>query len=115
MKKSDKKLDNQIRQTLTELCESRLEQIEGFEWLTHVVNFNRFPESLRVVCVFCDDESLTKAKQSGTTDKIQTQITQTLAKLKITFNKPAKQIIFDTETRCQAQHGGNWAKRLQSL
>lgn len=115
MKKSDKKLDNQIRQSLTELCESQLEQIEGFEWLTHVVNFNRFPESLRVVCVFYDNESLTKAKQDGTTDKVQNQITQTLAKLKITLNKPAKQIIFDTETRCQAQHGGNWAKRLKSL
>lgn len=115
MKKSDKKLDNQIRQSLTELCETKLEHIEGFEWVTHAVNFNRFPESLRIVCVFCDDESLTKAKRARTTDKIQTQITQTLAKLKIPLSKPAKKIIFDTETRCQAQHGGNWAKRLQSL
>ena len=51
MRKTDKKMDNQLRHVLTEVCEVALKDINGFQWLTHVVNYSNFPKSLQVVCV----------------------------------------------------------------
>lgn len=115
MKKSDKKLDNQIRLALNELCESHLKSVNGFEWLTHQANFARFPESLMVVCVFNDNESLAAAKQSGELTAIESRLISILNNLNIKLNKPTKHFHFDTEQNCTETHAGNWAKRLQSL
>ena len=52
MRKSDKKIDNQIIKVLTDVCQSALEDIDGFVWLTHSVNFDKFPQSLKITCVF---------------------------------------------------------------
>ena len=58
MRKTDKKMDNQLRHVLTEVCEVALKDINGFQWLTHVVNYSNFPKSLQVVCVFDTNENL---------------------------------------------------------
>lgn len=62
MRKSDKKIDNNIRKTLTNVCEIALEQVDGFKWLTHFVNYDNFPESLAIVCVFDTKSDLAKAR-----------------------------------------------------
>ena len=40
MKKTDKKVDKQLRQCLTNVCEDHFESINGFVWLSHEVNFS---------------------------------------------------------------------------
>jgi hypothetical protein len=62
MRKTDKKLDNTIRAELTEICEYALSHTQGFLWLTHTVDYQRFPSSLEVRCVFTP-ESLQAAIQ----------------------------------------------------
>ncbi|WP_113907606.1 hypothetical protein [Aliidiomarina celeris] len=57
MRKSDKKLENEIIRRLTEVCEAMKPQLEGFVWLTHEVNYQRFPQSLLVTLVFNDEIS----------------------------------------------------------
>ncbi|MEZ8100511.1 Fis family transcriptional regulator [Vibrio bivalvicida] len=52
MRKSDKKIENQIRDVLTEVCEDTLKGYDGFLWVTHTVKFSSFPQSLKIVCVF---------------------------------------------------------------
>ena len=52
MRKSDKKIENQIREVLTEVCEDTLKGYDGFLWVTHKVKFSSFPQSLNIVCVF---------------------------------------------------------------
>jgi len=54
MTKSDKKLEKLLVNSLTDVCENTMKTIHGFEWLTHHVNYNKFPESLMVLCVFSD-------------------------------------------------------------
>ncbi|MBY6064518.1 hypothetical protein [Pseudidiomarina sediminum] len=54
MRKSDKKIDNEIIKRLTEVCETMKAHLSGFVWLTHEVNYQRFPESLLVTLVFDD-------------------------------------------------------------
>jgi len=49
MRKTDKKLDNQLIKLLTEVCETALEDFSGFQWLTHIVDYSNFPKSLKVI------------------------------------------------------------------
>ncbi|RUO20128.1 hypothetical protein [Aliidiomarina haloalkalitolerans] len=55
MRKSDKKLENEIIRRLTDVCETMKPQLTGFVWLTHEVNYQRFPASLVVTLVFNDE------------------------------------------------------------
>ena len=112
MRKSDKKLDNQIRSGLTDVCEAALKDLEGFQWLTHLVNFNNFPQSLKVICVFDTNDSLDNYLLSGKNDYIQSLIVSELQKLDISLKSVRNQILFDTEENCKSQHNGNWSKRL---
>lgn len=53
MRKKDKKIDNELRLVLIDACEQALKDITGFQWLTHfLVNYDDFPNSLMVACVF---------------------------------------------------------------
>lgn len=56
MRKSDKKIENQIRDVLTEVCEDTLKGYEGFLWVTHTVKYSSFPQSLKIICVFETDQ-----------------------------------------------------------
>ncbi|WP_285162703.1 Fis family transcriptional regulator [Shewanella goraebulensis] len=111
MKKTDKKLDRQITETLTEVCDMLLDQYQGFEWLTHTVKFSAFPTSLKVVCIFENDAQLTGLVLHKEDVYIQNLIIHKLQQQGIKLQ--TKQVVFDSETRCEAQHNGNWAKRLK--
>ena len=113
MRKSDKKLDNQLRMVLTQVCENALEEIEGFQWLTHMVNYSNFPKSLKVVCVFDTNESLDRYLLSETNNQLQSLIKRELSKLNIQFKNIVNNVLFDTEENCEKQHNGNWAQRLR--
>ena len=52
MKKSHKNIDNILRARLTELCDKALGTVEGFLWLTHVVDLDRIEKTFKVTCVF---------------------------------------------------------------
>ncbi|HCC80946.1 MAG TPA: Fis family transcriptional regulator, partial [Methylophaga sp.] len=43
MRKTDKKIDNELRLKLTDVCEQGLKNIAGFQWLTHLVNYDDYP------------------------------------------------------------------------
>ncbi|MCL1066931.1 Fis family transcriptional regulator [Shewanella olleyana] len=111
MKKSDKKIDNQIRESLTDVCDVLIEQISGFQWLTHIVNFNAFPQSLKVVCVFDNEAQLTQLRLNKEDMFISQMIVHKLSLQGISIS--SKQVLFDSEAKCEAQHNGNWALRLK--
>jgi len=112
MRKSDTKLDNQLRLTLTNVCETALKNINGFQWLTHVVNFSDFPTSLKVTCVFDTNENLDSYIQSASNHYLQSLVKSEFNNIGIKFKNIANHVSFDTEENCDKQHNGNWAKRL---
>ena len=112
MRKSDKKLDNQLRSVLTDVCESALKDIAGFQWLTHMVNYTNFPNSLKIVCVFDSNASLDSYLLSGDSNYLQSLILDALQRLNIKLKSSTDQVLFDTEENCAEQHNGNWARRL---
>lgn len=110
MRKSDKKLDNAIRDALTKACDQALERSDGFQWLTHQVNYNAFPTSLHIVCVYDSDERLGRANIEWLRQVIDAQ----LQAIDIRLKDASKQISFDTEQACAREHAGRWAERIRS-
>lgn len=114
MRKSDKKLDNQICKTLTNVCETALEHIFGFQWLTHRINYQHFPASLIVTCVFTDQSDLDRIQLNHEDSSLRNLIVEALVDIDIRLDKPEQQIVFDSEEACEASHQGNWERRLGS-
>lgn len=112
MKKTHKKIDNTLRESLTRVCDIALVKIEGFKWLTHMVDYDDFPRSLKVICVFDSHQNQTVAQDQHKHDYMCDLINQALQKENIKLPNIKGQVRFDSEERCVSQHGGNWAQRL---
>ncbi|WP_421850189.1 Fis family transcriptional regulator [Marinomonas sp.] len=115
MKKSDKKIDNALREALTNVCETALGSVDGFVWLTHLVNYSAFPNSLKIICVFETDESLSNALEAKRDDYFYQLIQDKLNAVNIKFNKLRQQVSFDSEEACERSHAGKWNERLAKL
>lgn len=112
--KTQKKIDNNIRLALTEACEQTLEDVPGFQWLTHQADYSNFPASLLVTCVFDTSESQLHAEKVGHALTLRKCIQTKLLKIGIPFKRLEQQVIFDSEEACLLTHGGDWTRRLGS-
>ncbi len=99
MRKTDKKIDNQICKILTDVCETALEKFDGFQWLTHLVNYSNFPNSLQVVCVFDTQENLERFMLSPHRDTMVKLIQVKLFEADVVINNSASQIVFRCEEK----------------
>ncbi len=113
MKKTDKKRDKQICLALTKACEVAKQQVQGFQWLTHLVNYAQFPGSLSIVCIFDTKEELAEARQQMKDQLIIALIKTELECISINFKEINRHVSFDTEEACDAEHNGNWSKRFK--
>jgi hypothetical protein len=111
MRKTDKKLEVQLIEALTQVCKQAKTQYPGFSWLTHKVNFQRFPDSLSLVCVFDTNRELHAFNADSHARGLQALVKQQLASIGIKPNK-AVPMVFDTEENCQHQDNGSWSRRL---
>jgi len=112
MRKTDKKIDNQLRKALTQVCDSALEQIEGFVWLTHRADYGNFPKSLKIVCVFALEQHKADFTANNGHHALNKLIVDKLTGLGLTLSNMDSKISFDSEERCEREHQGNWARRL---
>lgn len=112
MRRTDKKIDNNVRKALTIACDTALEKVEGFKWLTHVASYDCFPGSLKVVCVFDTNEALARAYDEALDQYFRKLIQGNLLKVGVKFKNVQKQICFDTEENCEREHNGNWRARI---
>ncbi len=111
MNKTHKKIDTGLRNSLTQVCDTALVNVAGFKWLTHLVDYDNFPRSLKVLCIFDTHQNQIQVQQdrhSYLCDLIQ----RALLKENIKLGKIAGHVAFDNEEHCQGQHEGNWARRL---
>jgi small-conductance mechanosensitive channel len=113
MKKTDKTLENTIITLLTKVCEQSLKDLDGFQWLTHSVNYNDFPRSLTIICIFDTQDQVSKIVKSPNYDYLMSMIVEQLKSAGIQSPNPQKQIKFDSEEACTIEHAGNWKRRLK--
>ena len=97
MRKSDKKIENQIRDVLTEVCEDTLKGYEGFLWVTHTVKFSSFPQSLKIVCVFETDQDRTNFLMGEDPLHVSTTIQKAFNKVGVELKNVDKHISYDTQ------------------
>ena len=108
MRKSDKKKETTIIKALTQACEIAKDRGDGFEWLTHFVDYSRFPDSLEVVCIYNTNQQLACADR----DAIGVLIEEKLADIDVRFGDIRHHVSFDTEENCERDNNGDWNKRL---
>lgn len=109
MRKTDKKIDNSLREALTAACEVALVKYEGFEWLTHFANYQNFPGSLSVVCVFDRNVHLSQSNLEGLSSIIKDK----LASIDIDIKDIGQHVSFDTEENCEKENNGKWRERFK--
>lgn len=114
MRKSDKKIENQLRVMLTEVCEQALKNYSGFVWLTHLVNYSDFPKSLKIICVFDTNASRSLCIKNNDCLEMGHLIQKRLFELNINFKNITNHIVYDTEEDCHKSHQGKWADRFES-
>ena len=114
MKKSDKKIDNALREGLTGVCDIALGNVHGFVWLTHLVNYKSFPTSLKVVCVFESDRDLAKVREDNQDEYFYQLLSEKLSAVNIHIKTLRQQVYFDTEEACERSHSGKWNERFMS-
>jgi hypothetical protein len=112
MKKTDKKTDNTVREALTKVCELALDDVPGFKWLTHFVNYRNFPSSLSVVCVFDTNDDLSSALNTHKDDYLRKLIQTELSAVGIYIRDMKQHVSFDTEEACDNENGGKWHERF---
>ena len=113
MRKTDKKIDKQICDVLTEVCEVALTKNSGFKWLTHLVNYSSFPRSLKVICIFDTNENLKTFTTNNGHLEFNAAIQKALAGIGISINND--QVSYDTEENCDKANGGKWAARFANI
>ncbi|WP_296053778.1 Fis family transcriptional regulator [uncultured Alteromonas sp.] len=112
MKKTIKKLDNNVVKALTLACETAKDWQIGFVWLTHTARYEQFPGSLMVTCVFEHDEDVRKLTIEENDKKLRQLIQQHLLKVGIKVKDIRRHVCFDSEESCEREHNGDWQKRL---
>jgi len=112
--KTQKKIDNNIRLALTSACQSMLEEVPGFQWLTHQADYTNFPASLLIICVFDSPDQQLQAESSGKASQMKRVIQAKLLKTGVKFKSLEQQILLDNEQVCKQEHQGNWTLRLAS-
>jgi antibiotic biosynthesis monooxygenase (ABM) superfamily enzyme len=94
MRKTDKKIDNELRLKLTDVCEQGLKN------------------SLMVVCVFDTNENLKNYLQSDDSQALISLIEAEFKTMDIKLKRLGDHIAYDSEENCNQYHNGNWALRL---
>ncbi|MDV7103233.1 Fis family transcriptional regulator [Vibrio sp. TH_r3] len=101
MRKSDKKIENQIRDVLTAVCEDTLKGFDGFLWVTHTVNFSSFPQSLKIVCVFETNQDRSDFFMGEGPQYVATTIQKAFNEIGIQLKNVDKHICYDTQKNYQ--------------
>lgn len=111
-KREQSRIERTLAATLTDACEAGKAEIVGFEWLTHDVDYQRFPASLRVIWVFASQAEQDAAIAKGQDRLMLTLTAAALEAAAIQLETPAAHVHVDNEQQCLRVDGGNWQQRL---
>lgn len=111
-KREQSRIERTLTATLTDACETAKAEIVGFQWLTHDVDYQRFPASLRVIWVFASQAEQDAAIAKGQERLMQQLTAAALQVAEVSLENPAAHVRLDNEQQCLRADGGNWQQRL---
>lgn len=97
MRKSDKKIENQIREVLTEVCEDTLKGYDGFLWVTHTVKHSAYPQSLKIICVFDTNQDRANFLAGDGPQHVPATIQKAFSKVGVQLKNANKLISYDVQ------------------
>lgn len=100
----NKNTEKQMVRLLTEVCEQHKIITNGFSWLTHTLDTKRSVNSLQVVCIFENQQSLNTVTDNKGIDHLITDILTVMATLNIKISSPKKLLKFAIEENFQGYH-----------
>lgn len=111
-KREQARIERQLIASLTDACETAKSEITGFCWLTHTVDYQRFPESLQVTWVFDSQAHKELAHANGQNARMVELTAIALEDADVQLSPLAAHVHVDSEEECQRSHGGDWQRRL---
>ena len=117
LKKNDKRIETAIVKALNDVCDSLKLKYDGFSWLTHFAkyghdnNYSNFPQSLKIVFVFDNAESLNQAKNNELFKTIFGLTESRLKRESVTVKHIDKAVFFDTEENGADFNKANWCRK----
>lgn len=108
------KMERLLVSSLTYACDLAKPILPGFCWLTHRVDYQHFPDSLKVIWVFDTHASLSEALKGHARGQILDLTAEAFASSGIVIADVSHHVDFDSEEECQRTHGGSWPLRLRS-
>ena len=111
-KRDQTRMERELARCLGEACETAKAEIVGFSWLTHEVDYARFPESLQVTWVFVTEAHKASALGQGQDARMQALTRAALEEVGVDLSALRLPVRFDSEQACEHSDGGDWARRL---
>ncbi|MDR6714917.1 hypothetical protein J2W83_004554 [Pseudomonas hunanensis] len=106
------RLERELVVCLTDACETAKGEISGFVWLTHRLEPDDFPASLRITWVFQGEADKNAALAASAKARMLDLTAQALDQAGIRLDHVAWHVRFDSEEACNRSHAGDWGKRL---
>ncbi|MHC8309839.1 hypothetical protein ACYZUC_09480 [Pseudomonas sp. GT1P32] len=111
-KRDQAQIERRLIAALTKACETAMAEIVGFSWMTHDVDYARFPSSLMVVWVFDTDANRDEVLANGQDKRMLELTTLALSEANVHVSQVSANVHFDTEEQCQRSNAGDWRQRL---
>lgn len=104
--------ERQLIACLTQACETGQAEIVGFIWLTHRVDYQKFPSSLMVTWVFDTQANRDRALANGQDERMAELTAEAFSQAGISVSAVSAHLTFDSEEQCRRVDAGNWQQRL---
>ncbi len=106
------RMERQLIDCLTRACEAGKAEIVGFSWLTHLVDYQRFPSSLKVTWIFDTQANRDRALANGQGERIAELTAKAFSEAGICVSTVSAHLNLDSEELCRRIDAGNWQQRL---
>ncbi|WP_462380240.1 hypothetical protein [Pseudomonas sp. Marseille-QA0892] len=104
-------MERALARYLTQACEAAEAELVGFSWLTHEVDYARFPQSLQVTWIF-ETEAQKDAMRGEDVERIQALTGDALQQAGVDMMPLKAPVHLDSEEACRQIDGGDWSRRL---
>jgi hypothetical protein len=98
-------IERELIRSLTTACETAKSEIVGFQWLTHEVDYEQFPQSLVVTWMFDSEASRARALASGDKARMQALTQTAFDEVGISVSTIASHVAFSVEQPARGKRG----------
>lgn len=113
MRKNARKMESHIVKALNSVCETLRFQVVGFCWLTHFVDYDDFPRSFKLICVFATNQALKSAKENALASDVLLLATDCLENEGVSVEGIGRSVFFDTVENGADVDDPNWCRKYR--